>query len=98
MTIDIRFDANQQFQLDAIKSVVDLFDGQEMVEQTFALSESDKDAPGMLPGFAELVFGNALSLSPESLCSNLRAVQDRIITAATGDERPAIPESLRKPI
>lgn len=96
MSVEIKFDANQQYQLDAINAVVDLFDGQEMLEQSFALPGADEAESGMLPGFSELVFSNSLSLGAETLRKNLRAVQDRTsMTADVHDERPAVPESMR---
>ena len=76
MTVKIKFDANQTYQLDAIDAVVDLFDGQEAVEQSFALPGAD-ESPQTLGGFDELVFANTLSLTPEQLRKNLRAVQNR---------------------
>jgi type III restriction enzyme len=95
VAVEIKFDANQKYQLDAIGAVVDLFDGQEMVEQSFTLPEVDDGQSGMLPGFSELVFGNSLSLSAESLRKNLRAVQDRPMPTSSDTESPAIPESMR---
>ena len=76
MTVEIKFDANQAYQLDAIDAVVELFDGQEAVEQSFALPGAD-ESPETLGGFDELVFANSLSLAAEQLRRNLRAVQDR---------------------
>src|SRR5664280_2675679 len=66
-----------------------------MVEQSVSLPGMDEDKSGSLPGFSELVFGNSLSLSAESLRKNLRAVQDRPVLARSGEERPSIAESLR---
>lgn len=74
--MEIKFDANQGFQLDAISAVVDLFDGQEAEEQSFALPGADESSD-MISGFDELVFANSMSLSAGSLIDNLAAVQDR---------------------
>ena len=49
----------------------------------------------MLEGFTELVFGNTLSLAPETMRRNLRGVQDSPVTDIEGEERPAIPEAMR---
>lgn len=76
MSVEIKFDANQQYQLDAIKAVVDLFEGQEAEEQSFALPGTDESSD-TISGFDELVFANSLSLSAGSLIDNLAAVQDR---------------------
>jgi type III restriction enzyme len=91
MAVAIRFDANQGYQRDAIDSVVELFAGQEGVEQGFAAPElGDK---GVL--FAELVFGNSLDLAPETVRTNLRRVQDRPVEVGD-DSLPTIAEPLRR--
>lgn len=93
MGVPIKFDPNQGFQRDAIDSVLDLFAGQEAAKQgladdTFATEE-------MLEGFTELVFGNTLSLAPETMRRNLRRVQDRPLKDPEGEESPSISEALR---
>ena len=93
MAVEIKFDANQQFQLDAIHSVVELFAGQEAAEQGFM--SSNLKADGTLEGFEEVVFGNALSIEPSTLLTNLRRIQDRPVLQQDGSELPAIPEELR---
>lgn len=99
MSVEIKFDPNQGYQLDAINAVVNLFEGQELVEQTFSMPGAARaDDPDALFGFNEMVFGNDLSLDPESLRKNLRAVQDRPVAARDGEESPAIPESLRRDV
>lgn len=62
-----KFDSNQDFQLDAIQSVVDLFEGQPRLDarSTFALGK----------GFASI--GNRLDLEESALFSNLGGVQER---------------------
>ncbi len=66
----LQFDANQQFQLDAIQSVVDLFEGQPGPNPDFAVAQGHS--------FSEL-FGaeNPLSISDDRLLANTRAVQLR---------------------
>lgn len=94
MAVPIRFDANQQFQRDGIDSVVELFAGQDGVEQGLV-------APGLgdeAALFAELVFGNSLDLSAETLRANLRRVQDRPVPLEEGTVVPAISEALRVPL
>lgn len=62
----LRFDANQDFQLEAIAAVVDLFDGQPRVEAPeFQLWEQTDVA----------AVTNRLTLSDEQIVGNLRAVQ-----------------------
>ena len=99
MSVEIKFDANQQYQLDAINAVVDIFDGQEVVEQSFALPGADDQDQGALETFDEFVFANSLTLAPETLRKNLRAVQDRpSMIDEPGEDPPAIPETMRTPL
>jgi type III restriction enzyme len=94
MSVDIKFDANQPYQRDAIDSVVDLFAGQEAIEQGVSVPRlGDDDAL-----FAELVFGNSIDLSAETLRTSLRRVQDRPVELEDGTVVPAISEALRRPL
>lgn len=94
MAIDIKFDASQPFQLDAIASVVGLLDGQEAVQQGFTTAELS--ASGTLDGFEEVVYGNTLSIDSGTLLANLRRVQDREVLGDDGQNTPSIPEDLRR--
>jgi len=96
MTISIRFDANQQYQRDAIDSVVELFAGQDALVQGTA--SDHLGAAGALEGLADLIFGNSLDLAPETLEQNLRRVQDRLAKLEDGTEVPAIPDAARVPV
>lgn len=69
----IRFDDRQGYQLDAVQSVVDLFEGQPLAESRFELHAGGE---GSL-GFGELGFGNRLCLGEEALLTNLQVVQKR---------------------
>jgi type III restriction enzyme len=91
MSVQIRFDPNQQYQRDAIDSVVELFSGQEGLEQGLGIPSFTED--GSL--FEELVFGNRLDLSAETTRTNLRRVQDRPVLLDDGVEVPAVAEMLR---
>lgn len=75
MAIEIKFDANLQYQTDAIQSVVGLFYGQEATGQGFV--STDLAIEGTLEGAHEVVFGNSLALDSETISANLRRVQDR---------------------
>jgi type III restriction enzyme len=92
VAVELKFDANQQYQRDAIDSVVELFAGQDAIEQGVTVPGFGDE--GAL--FAELVFGNSLDLSPETLRTNLRRVQDRPIELDDGNVVPAIGETLRR--
>ncbi|MXW42059.1 MAG: DEAD/DEAH box helicase [Acidimicrobiia bacterium] len=91
MAIEIQFDPNQQYQRDAIDAVVELFAGQEGLEQGLGMPSLADD--GAL--FEEVVFGNSLELSSETLRRNLRRVQERPVLLEDGTEVPAIGESSR---
>lgn len=94
MSVEIRFDPNQQYQREAIDSVVELFSGQEGLEQGLGMPSFTED--GSL--FEELVFGNRLDLSAETIRKNLRRVQDRPVLLDDGNEVPAVAESSRQEI
>lgn len=74
----IQFDAKQQYQLDAVNAVVDLFDGQPLEDSDFSivdLSGTDEQFTSILR--ADLGVGNRLALTEEQLRENTRAVQER---------------------
>ncbi|MBA3530777.1 MAG: DEAD/DEAH box helicase family protein, partial [Ardenticatenales bacterium] len=69
----IKFDKNQDYQLDAINAVVDVFEGQPLAqgEQELAF----ETASGEL--FTDLGIGNRLLLSDAALFTNVQAIQQR---------------------
>jgi len=73
----IQFDANQQFQLDAISAITDLFDGQPKSAPEYALISSGTG--GLFDGQeqTELGIGNRLLLDEDRLRRNTRLVQMR---------------------
>ncbi|MEY3784292.1 MAG: hypothetical protein RLZZ230_614 [Candidatus Parcubacteria bacterium] len=68
----LQFDASQQYQLDAIASAVDLFDGQQTTSSTSLFSASGLGLFQNKHGV-----GNLLQLEDESIIKNLRTVQER---------------------
>jgi len=74
----LQFDANQQYQLDAVSAVTDLFVGQPQGAADYSVIELGEWA-SLFTGQArtELGVGNQLLLAPESLLANTRAVQVR---------------------
>lgn len=92
MAIEIRFDPNQPYQRDAIDAVVELFAGQEGLEQGLGMPSRAGD--GTL--FEAVVFGNSLELSSETVRKNLRRVQERPVLIEDGTEVPAIGEPFRR--
>lgn len=73
----LQFDPNQQFQLDAVAAVADLFDGQPHGEPDYSVIRSS--AHGLFAGQdrMELGVGTRLLLDDERLRQNTRLVQSR---------------------
>lgn len=72
MTMKIKFDSNQQYQLDAIESVVGLFEGQPLAQSAYEIRLEQTE--GVLQ-WSELGLANGLALSEEAILDNLRTVQ-----------------------
>src|ERR1035441_10213018 len=74
----IQFDAQQQYQLDAVASVVDLFDGQPLQQPEYSVVYQQGDS-GLFEGQVQSEFGvgNRLILSEDLLRANTRKVQER---------------------
>jgi type III restriction enzyme len=94
MAVPIRYDPNQQYQRDAIDAVVELFAGQESLEQGLGMPSLAED--GAL--FEEFAFGNSMQLTAETIRKNLRRVQDRSVMLEDGSEVPSVSESLRRDV
>jgi type III restriction enzyme len=69
----LQFDKNQGYQLSAIQSIIDLFEGQSLNKSDFEFSIHDT-ASGSIQ-ITEAGVGNKLTLSEEELLSNLLKVQ-----------------------
>lgn len=65
----IQFDPHQEYQLEAVASVVDLFSGQQRMASPLEL-------PALDPFTTLGTVGNALALGDEQLLTNLRRIQD----------------------
>ena len=70
----LHFDSNQNYQLKAIQSVVDLFEGQPMNKGDFEFSISDNSSSLLLN---ENGYGNNLIISERQILKNLKSVQRR---------------------
>jgi len=73
----LQFDANQQYQLDAVAAVADLFDGQPRGVAEFSVIQMGTYDEGLFAGQerSELGVGNQLLLSPDRQLRNTRIVQ-----------------------
>ncbi len=73
----LQFDAQQQFQIDAVNSVVDIFDGQPLHHGDFEI-RFDTSYENLLSGQVqtELGMGNRLLLKDEAVLANVHRVQD----------------------
>jgi type III restriction enzyme len=76
----IRFDADLDYQREAVDAVADVFEGQETCRTSFTVT-GERATSQMAMGFGqavgELGVGNRLSLPDETLLENVRAVQLR---------------------
>lgn len=68
----LHFDSNQQYQLEAISAITDLFEGQPLNIGDFEFSIN---ASGVL--LSENGFGNNLQLSEEHIAENVKTIQKR---------------------
>jgi type III restriction enzyme len=74
----LQFDANQQYQLDAVAAITDLFEGQPQGTPDYSVIQMG-DMGGIFAGQqqSELGLGNRILLSQDKLQANVRAVQAR---------------------
>ncbi|RLE21618.1 MAG: DEAD/DEAH box helicase, partial [Acidobacteria bacterium] len=70
----LHFDPNQKFQLDAINSVVGIFEGQSLNEGDFSFSIGGEN---VLAQFKRDGVGNRLELSEEQILENVQAIQEK---------------------
>lgn len=70
----LHFDSNQDYQIKAIQSVIDLFEGQPMNKDDFEFSISDNSSSLLLN---ENGFGNNLVISERQILENLKSLQNR---------------------
>lgn len=70
----LNFDPNQDYQLDAIKSIVDVFEGQPLNNEQLSLTNVHFDGSVL---FNQYGIGNNLILDEEQLLKNLNTVQSR---------------------
>ncbi len=71
----LKFEANQQYQLDAVKSVVDIFEGQPLENGDFEMTVT-VPADRLQMG-SEILVGNNLVLEQETILKNIQVIQER---------------------
>lgn len=71
----LKFDSNLEYQLDAIKSVTDLFEGLPLGQGELSVTMSNTFEIGVV--YNELGIGNKLILNAEEMLANLHKVQTR---------------------
>jgi type III restriction enzyme len=73
-----QFDATQQYQLDAVASVVDIFKGQQRKSVQYSVIVGGEDV-GTIPGFSEFGgnLGNVLGITEAEIRLNVREIQAR---------------------
>lgn len=69
----LQFDKNQQYQLDAINSVIDALEGQDLATTEFEFSIADEQKGSLQ--FTESGIGNRLTITPEQILANIQKVQ-----------------------
>ena len=74
----LQFDPKQEYQLDAVNSVVDLFEGQPLERSDFSVVFQTMDSE-LFAGQSrtETGSGNQLLLNEETILKNLQVVQER---------------------
>lgn len=70
----LQFDSSQSYQLDAVKSVIDVFEGQPLSEGVFELSDAAEEV-GLT--FTDKGIANQLILSETQVLRNLQTIQKR---------------------
>jgi type III restriction enzyme len=73
-----QFDATQQYQLDAVAAVSDIFKGQQRKSVQYSIAIGGEDV-GALPGFEQFLgsIGNVLGITESEMLTNVREVQAR---------------------
>ena len=67
----IKFEENLEYQLEAIKSITDIFSGQEISKTVFTVEKANNPQLSITINENDLGTGNKLLLSPEEILENL---------------------------
>jgi type III restriction enzyme len=86
MPLQLKFEANQAYQLDAIRAVTDVFEGQSLAAGEFELSALQRGLD-----FRETGVRNELTIDETAIAENVKNIQKRngIITAPTPSDSPS---------
>ena len=71
----IQFDSTLQFQLDAINSIVDIFQGQEKCDSNFTVYSPEFIQKQHNISFNEIGYGNRLTLTEGKILENVQQIQ-----------------------
>jgi type III restriction enzyme len=93
--VSIQFDSAQNYQLDAIAAVTDLFEGWSTDRAESVVQSIQESDPDVL--FNDSCVSNKLGISNVEVLSNARKVQNRTRTDANGSEKEVIPSGSRLP-
>jgi type III restriction enzyme len=93
MTVQIKFESGQDFQLEAIEAVCSLFEGwtQELSHSYFPGNYIDDSATL----FSEAICSNTWGITDDELLSNARRVQDKSRFNELGEKVAIVPEAQR---
>ena len=69
----IKFESNLDYQIEAVSSIVDIFEGQEVCRSNFSVARFGDDRLGVTEN--ELGIGNKLELSESEILANVRKIQ-----------------------
>ena len=73
----IKFEENLEYQLEAIKSITDIFSGQEISKTVFTVEKANNPQLSIIANENDLGTGNKLLLHPEEILENLNKIQTR---------------------
>ena len=83
----LKFDSTQPFQLQAVHSFVNLFDGQPLNQSDYTVEINASNQQGQSSIFqSELGIGNNLTINEETLLKNLHAIQEENDLDATPEQ------------
>ena len=99
MSVEIKFESNQDYQTEAIESVTGLFEGAPKGSLGVLASSNHSVVAGEDSWYQDLVHSNRLPGSiefAELVQSNLRKIQDRTRTSSNSESLAIVPEGMRK--